>query len=314
MTNQFAVLFPGQGSQSVGMMNTYAENSIVRDLFNTASDCLGYDLWALVATDTKAQLNQTTYTQPALLAADVAAWRVFFTESHLRPKAVAGHSLGEYAALVCAGVISFEDALKLVAMRGQLMQEAVPEGQGAMAAIVGLSDDAVDKVCIDAADSGDVSAANYNSVGQVVIAGQTTAVEKAIVLAKAAGARIAKKIPVSVPSHCALMQPAADKMRAVLESVSMSSPLYPVFLNVSAEAPSDVETIRQSLIEQLISPVQWVKTIRAIADLGISRFFECGPGAVLTGLNKRIDKTFDTQPLKDFEAIQAALAMLKEEV
>lgn len=310
MKSTLAVLFPGQGSQSVGMMQSYVEYPVVRDTFSVASDCLGYDLWKLVDNGPENQLNQTAYTQPALLTANIAIWRVFSEKSGLVPCAVAGHSLGEYAALVAASVLSFEDALNLVAMRGQLMQKAVPEGAGAMAAIIGLDDAAVDAVCKDASVVGPVSAANYNSVGQVVIAGAVDAVEQAMVLAKQAGARMAKQIPVSVPSHCVLMQPAAEAMRKELEATPMQPPQFPVFQNVNADMTTDIALIRQSLIDQLVSPVQWVKTIQRMVKEGASIFLECGPGNVLTGLNKRIDKALVTMPLKECDGIDAAIQML----
>ncbi|OGT33788.1 MAG: [acyl-carrier-protein] S-malonyltransferase [Gammaproteobacteria bacterium RIFCSPHIGHO2_02_FULL_39_13] len=288
---QFAILFPGQGSQSVGMLSDLPEKfSRVKNIFDNASSILGYDLWDLVQNGPAEKLDQTELTQPALLAADVAVfeyWKLTHTET---PMFLAGHSLGEYAALVCAEAIQFEDAIALVAARGKFMQEAVPAGFGAMAAIIGLADQDVVAICNSASSAGMVSPANFNSIGQIVIAGENKAVEKAIALAQEKGAKIAKKIPVSVPSHCALMQNAADKMAEKLKSVAIKKPLIPVIHNVDVMSYDAPEKICDALIRQLISPVRWVETIQFMINHHVKTFYECGPGKVLSGLNKRISK------------------------
>ena len=267
----------------------------VQKKFTIASRILGYDLWDLVQNGPEDQLNQTAFTQPALLVADVAVWTCWRQKNNETPSFLAGHSLGEYAALVCTEVLSFEDAIALVALRGEAMQSAVKTGKGAMAAIVGLNDDVVLAVCERA--GGVVSPANYNSIGQVVIAGETSAVEKAMTLAQEKGAKLVKKIPVSVPSHCALMQPAADMMAKKLKTVTMKAPIIPVIQNAEAVAYQSPEKIRDALIQQLTSPVRWVATIQKIMQQGVSLFFECGPGNVLAGLNKRISKEIVTKCL-----------------
>lgn len=287
MTHACAFVFPGQGSQSIGMLADFARKSkLVTETFATASTELGYDLWQLVQHGEAAQLNATAVTQPALLTASVALWRLWQDRGGELPSALAGHSLGEYSALVCAGVLGFEDAVKLVAARGRYMQAAVPEGQGSMAAIIGLSDDAVNQVCAEI--DGLVAAANYNTIGQVVIAGETEAVNQAMVAAKMAGAKMVKALAVSVPSHCQLMQSAAAQLARDIERIDFQSPKIPVVNNVNAQSPQAGSAIKTALIEQLCQPVQWVKTIQALAtEQGIHRFIECGPGNVLTGLIKR---------------------------
>ena len=282
-----ALLFPGQGSQSVGMLaELAAQHSQVQEIFSTASDILHYDLWALTQNGPEEQLNQTEFTQPALLAADIAVFECWKINNTEKPAFLAGHSLGEYAALVAAESLSFKDAIALVAARGKYMQEAVLPGKGAMAAIVGLSDEAVVDICAQVA--GVVSPANFNAIGQVVIAGEVEAVLTAIDLAKQQGAKLAKQIPVSVPSHCMLMQSAADKMAEKLQTTVIKKPLIPVIHNVDVKTHDNPADIRTALIEQLIAPVQWVKTIQWIAAQGVTNFVECGPGKVLMGLNKRI--------------------------
>lgn len=282
--SQLALLFPGQGSQSVGMLKELSETfDGVKKTFDRASTVLGYDLWDLAQNGPAERLDQTEFTQPALLAADIAVFEHWKTVETTKPAFFAGHSLGEYAALVAAESIAFEDAVALVAARGQTMQAAPA---GAMAAILGLDDEAVIAICAETA--GVVSPANFNSIGQVVIAGEVPAVEHALVLAKERGAKIAKKIPVSVASHCMLMQSAAQRMTEKLASVTIKKPVIPVVHNFDVKTHDAPEAIRQALIQQLISPVRWVETIHFIRAQGVSTFFECGPGKVLTGLNKRI--------------------------
>jgi [acyl-carrier-protein] S-malonyltransferase len=296
----FAFLFPGQGSQSVGMLSDLsARFPSVKKTFDTASSILGYDLWDLTQQGPAEKLDQTEFTQPALLAADVAVWECWQSINQQKPQFFAGHSLGEYAALVCAESIAFEDAVSLVSYRGKYMQSAVPENTGAMAAIVGLEDDAVATVCDQASDIGLVSPANFNSLGQVVIAGEVLAVEKAIELAKTAGAKIAKKIPVSVPSHCALMQPAADQMTQKLAYIDIKKPVVPVIQNADVAYFETAQAIRAALVKQLISPVRWVETIQYMMKNDCHLFFECGPGKVLSGLNKRISRDINTDCVLD---------------
>ncbi|MDF1655011.1 MAG: ACP S-malonyltransferase [Coxiellaceae bacterium] len=287
---KLAMVFPGQGSQSVGMMLELAPHfPVVEQTFQKASEVLGYDLWQLVSQGPAEQLNQTVYTQPALLAADIAFWRCWLHQGGVHPEWVAGHSLGEYAALVAAESIMFEDAVSLVAKRAELMQACVQPGEGAMAAIIGLQDEQVKELCekID----GVVTPANYNSVGQVVIAGEAGAVEQVVDLARESKARMAKVIPVSVPSHCALMEPATEAFAIALSAVNIATPNMKVIQNVDVTYHTNGESIRQDLLRQLTSPVRWVETIQLMAANEIDVIFECGPGKVLTGLNKRIDKS-----------------------
>jgi [acyl-carrier-protein] S-malonyltransferase len=286
----FSLLFPGQGSQSLGMLSDLSEKfPIVQKIFSDASAVLHYDLWDLVQHDEN-KLNQTEFTQPALLAADVAMYECWKLSHDEKPAFFAGHSLGEYAALVCADAIAFQDAITLVAARGKYMQDAVPAGSGAMAAIVGLDDHDVVEICKQASDSGVVSPANYNSIGQIVIAGENLAVEKAIVLAQEKGAKIAKKIPVSVPSHCPLMQSAADHMSEKLKSIDIKTPRIPVIQNADVAFYDSADQIRDALIRQLTLPVRWVETIQYMMNHNVNTFLECGPGKVLCGLNKRISR------------------------
>lgn len=286
--DKLAMVFPGQGSQSVGMLAHLAEQfGVVQQTFAQASNVLGYDLWHLAAEGPAEKLNQTTFTQPALLAADVAMWRVWLHKNGVQPEWVAGHSLGEYAALVVAESLSFDDAIALVAKRGELMQGAVRPGEGAMAAIIGLDDAVVAQLCEQV--EGIVSPANFNSVGQVVVAGHAQAVEQVVDAAKVAKARMAKIIPVSVPSHCALMDVAKPEFSKALQAVNVATPNMHVLQNVNAQIVSEPEQIRKNLLDQLTAPVLWVDTIRALAKQGVEMVFECGPGKVLTGLNRRIE-------------------------
>lgn len=289
--NHLAFVFPGQGSQSVGMLNDLSSrHPCVKATIEEASDVLHYDMWQLISNGPEEKLNQTEYTQPALMATDVACWRVWCAEHDERPALLAGHSLGEFAAFVAAEALRFNDGLMLVAQRGQLMQAAVPVGEGAMAAIVGLDDAEVQLLCEQAAEGQVVSPANYNSIGQIVIAGHAPAVERAVVLANAAGARLAKLIPVSVPSHCALMMPAAVGLKQQLDAITLNPPIFPVIQNVDARVHHDIADIRHCLIEQLTRPVRWVATIQNMQAQGITEMVECGPGKVLAGLIKRISR------------------------
>ncbi|WP_028113712.1 ACP S-malonyltransferase [Ferrimonas kyonanensis] len=306
--SKFAFVFPGQGSQTVGMLaELAAENEVVSQTFVEASEVLGYDLWNLVSQGPAEDLNQTQRTQPALLAASVALYRAYRQAGGAVPAAMAGHSLGEYSALVCAGVLDFKDAIKLVELRGLAMQDAVPAGTGAMYAIIGLDDDAIAAACEQAAQGQVVSPVNYNSPGQVVIAGEKDAVERAGALCKEAGAKRALPLPVSVPSHCALMKPAADKLALALNDLTLSAPEVPVINNVDVTAETDADAIRQALIRQLYSPVRWTETINAMAEQGIETTYECGPGKVLTGLAKRINKTISAAALNCPATLAAAL-------
>lgn len=291
MTQQFAFVFPGQGSQSVGMLNKLAQSHvIVQQTFQEASDAVDVDLWALASDGPAENLNQTFNTQPVMLAAGVAVWRVWQQLQGASPVIMAGHSLGEYTALVCAGAIPFGAAAALVAERGRLMQEAVPKGEGAMAAILGLDDGQVRTLCDQAADGDVVEAVNFNSPGQVVIAGSAVAVERAMELAKEAGAKRAISLPVSVPSHCALMKPAAVKLQLKLADVAIETPRVAVIHNVSVASESDADVIRQRLVEQLYAPVRWVETVQKMQADGVGMLVEAGPGKVLTGLTRRIDR------------------------
>jgi len=304
---KLAFVFPGQGSQSVGMMQGWGDRVEVRATFAEASDALGQDLWALVAEGPADLLNQTVNTQPAMLAADVAAWRAWQAAGGAKPAMLAGHSLGEYAALVAAGALGFGDAIRLVRVRAEAMQAAVPEGVGAMAAILGLDDDAVRAACADAAAGEVVEAVNLNSPGQVVIAGNKAAVERAMALAKERGAKRALPLPVSVPSHSSLMQPAADKLLAHLQTVAIAAPQIPVLHNTDVQSHAEPDAIRAALARQLHTPVRWVETVRALKAAGVERVVECGPGKVLAGLNKRIDDSLPAVALLDEASLAAAL-------
>ena len=311
MTQKIAFVFPGQGSQSVGMLGELAEQyPLVTETFEEASDALGFDLWKLVSEGPESDLNQTQNTQPALLAAGVSVWRVWEQLGTATPAMMAGHSLGEYSALVSAGAIEFADGIRLVAERGRLMQEAVPEGTGAMAAILGLDDQAVKDVCTDSAAGQVVEAVNFNSPGQVVIAGHKEAVARAVEAAKEAGAKRAVELPVSVPSHCALMRPAAERLAEQLKETAVSAPVIPVLHNVSVSAESDPDMIRQRLVEQLYSPVRWVETILAMKRENVMHIVEAGPGKVLTGLMRRIDRELDATALFDPQGFEKLLETL----
>ncbi|WP_392561513.1 ACP S-malonyltransferase [Orbus sturtevantii] len=309
---KFAMVFPGQGSQSIGMLKELSEKySIIEETFSQASSVLGYDLWQLVQNGSAEELNKTWITQPALLAASVAIFRIWQDEQGPMPELMAGHSLGEYSALVCAGVIRFEDAIKLVELRGKLMQEAVPAGTGAMYAIIGLDNDLIAKACEEAAQGQVVSPVNFNSPGQVVIAGNKEAVERAGVLCKEAGAKRALPLPVSVPSHCALMKPAADKLAQALKNITFYQPNYPVINNVNVKIETDSQAIKDALIAQLYSPVRWTECVEYMAKQGIIVVTEVGPGKVLTGLTKRIVDSLSSIAINDSTSLLDALENTK---
>ncbi len=306
---QLAFVFPGQGSQTVGMLaELAADNPQVEATFREASDALGYDLWQLVQQGPAEELNKTWQTQPALLAASVAIYRVWQQKQGAQPVLLAGHSLGEYSALVCAGVLAFADAIKLVELRGKLMQEAVPEGTGAMQAIIGLDDEAIRKACEESAQGEVVSPVNFNSPGQVVIAGNKDAVERAGAACKAAGAKRALPLPVSVPSHCALMKPAAVKLAVALEEIAFNAPDVPVVNNVDVKCENDAAAIRNALVRQLYSPVRWTESVQFIAEQGVTQLLEMGPGKVLTGLIKRIADNLTATAVNDPASLSAALS------
>ena len=304
---KFAMVFPGQGSQTVGMLAELAgEYPIVQETFKQASEVLGYDLWQLVQEGPAEELNKTWQTQPALLTASVAVYRVWQQKyPALKPEVMAGHSLGEYSALVCAGVLDFQDAVKLVELRGKLMQQAVPEGTGAMYAIIGLDNDAIINACKQAEQGEVVSAVNFNSPGQVVIAGAKAAVERAAALCKEAGAKRALPLAVSVPSHCALMKPAADQLSVSLESITLKAPVVAVLNNVDVKAETDAVAIRNALVRQLYSPVRWTETVEKMAQNGVEVLVEVGPGKVLNGLTKRIVDSLQAVSVNDVKSLDS---------
>lgn len=306
--DNLAFIFPGQGSQKIGMFAEFAEtHSQVIETFAEASDVLGYNLWARVQQGTQEEINLTECTQPLLLTASVAAWRVWQANGGKQPAFLAGHSLGEWSALVCAGVVAFTDAVKLVQLRGKFMQEAVPAGVGAMAAIIGLDDNAVLEACKQAENGQEVCAVNFNSPGQVVIAGHAEAVERAMVLCKEAGAKRALPLPVSAPFHTSLMKPAADRLAENIAQISFSVPKIPVVHNVNAQTESSPEKIKALMIEQIYSPVRWVDCMNALASHGIEQVVECGPGRVLAGLMKRINKSITAAAIETPEGMSKAL-------
>ena len=303
-----AFIFPGQGSQSIGMMNVLAESSkVIQDTFTEASSALGYDLWELVTNGPAEKLNATEYTQPAMLTAGVATWRIWLEAGGSAPALMAGHSLGEYTALVCAGAMSFTDAVSLVSDRARFMQQAVPEGEGAMAAILGLDDESVRTLCQQNATGEVLQAVNYNAPGQVVVAGSAAAVGRLLENAKAAGAKRALQLPVSVPSHCALMQPASDLMAVRLKEMPISQGQIPVIHNVNVQTAADEEEVRQLLARQISEPVRWVETINSMNEKGVTQLIECGPGKVLCGLSKRINRDMSCTPLITKDYITTAL-------
>jgi len=303
-----ALVFPGQGSQSVGMMAAYGDHPVIRDTFAEASAALGEDLWQMVVEGPAERLALTVNTQPLMLTAGVAVYRAWLAAGAPAPSVVAGHSLGEYSALVAAGALSFADAVPLVRFRAQAMQEAVPAGEGAMAALLGLEPAVVDAVCAEAAQGQVVSAANLNAPGQIVIAGATAAVERAVALAKERGAKRAVPLPVSAPFHCALMRPAAERLAERLQSVKISVPTIAVVNNVDVAVETDPERIRDALIRQAYSPVRWIETIETIAARGVSHIFECGPGKVLAGMSKRSAGDVPCAPIHDAASFDEAVA------
>ncbi len=306
-------LFPGQGSQSVGMLSELAaEYDCVHETFAEASEALGFDLWQLAQQGPTEKLNQTANTQPAMLTAGAAVWRAWRSSEGVKPDYMAGHSLGEYTALVCAGAIDFAETVRLVADRGRFMQEAVPVGQGGMAAIMGLDDDAVRALCAQAAQGDVLEAVNFNAPGQVVIAGATGAVQRAVEQAKTAGAKRAVPLPVSGPFHCGLMQPAAERMAERLRRVEIRSPQIPVLHNTYVQTERDADAIRRVLVQQLESPVRWVETIKKMAACGVDTLIECGPGKVLSGLNRRIAPEMEAAAVFNPASLQEALVKSSE--
>ena len=302
------MVFPGQGSQSVGMLAELAgAHSSVRATFDEASTALKLDLWKLAQSGPEAELNRTVNTQPALLTAGIAVWRAWKAEGGEDPALIAGHSLGEFTALVCAGSISLADAVALVADRGRFMQQAVPEGEGAMAAILGLDDAVIERICVEAAGGQTVAAANYNAPGQVVIAGHRDAVYRAMELARGEGAKRAIALPVSVPSHCALMQPAAGAFSKRLERVAFTDARIPIVQNVDAQPRTSAQAIVPALVQQLFRPVRWVDVIRKMQSRGIRRIVECGPGRVLSGLVRRIDRSLEGSAAGDPDGLEQAM-------
>ncbi|SDY15552.1 ACP S-malonyltransferase [Nitrosomonas sp. Nm33] len=309
-----AFIFPGQGSQSVGMMKGYADLPLMHETFSEAADILKQDLWSLANQGPAEDLNLTVNTQPIMLTAGVAVYRAWENLGGKKPDYLAGHSLAEYTALVVSGALTFPDALKLVSYRAKIMQECVPEGVGGMAAIVGLDDDEVRAVCAEIMSSYDgisLEPANFNSPGQIVIAGHKNAVQHAMELSKAKGAKLAILLPMSIPSHCSLMRPAAEKMHQLLEKISFESPTIPILHNVDVQQHHDAVSIREILAKQLYSPVQWTETIRAFASADVDHVIECGPGKVLTGLTKRIDGKLKSLSLTDSNALRQTIDILK---
>lgn len=305
----FAFVFPGQGSQSVGMMAAYGDAPVVRATFDEASNALGDDLWAMVADGPAEVLTQTVNTQPVMLTAAIAAWRLWLDKGGRKPAVLAGHSLGEYSALVAAGVISFTDAVPLVRLRAAAMQEAVPVGTGAMAAILGLDNTGIMAACSEASQGEIVEPVNFNANGQTVIAGHKAAVERAMDACKARGAKMTKALPVSAPFHSSLIRPAADKLAARLAELSLNTPLIPVINNVDVAIESDTVRIKDALIRQAYNPVRWVETIQAMAAMGVTTVAECGPGKVLAGLTKRCADGVVGVALADAAGIEANLGL-----
>ncbi|MFT5755623.1 MAG: [acyl-carrier-protein] S-malonyltransferase [Alteromonadaceae bacterium] len=311
MQKNLAFIFPGQGSQAVSMLADFVGNDVVQNTFSEASTALGYDLWQLVFAGPAEKLNQTSYTQPALLTASVALWRLWQSQSDIKPTLLAGHSLGEYSALVCADVLSLADAVQLVEKRGEFMQTSVPEGIGAMAAIIGLDDQSTIAACAQAQENDVVAAVNFNSPGQVVIAGHKAAVARAGELCKSAGAKRVLPLPVSVPSHCALMKGAAEKLSIELDKLTFNEPTINVVNNVDVAMERSAENIKNALVKQLYSPVRWTETVESLSKQGISLVVEAGPGKVLQGLIKRIDKSITCVPINDKASLDKALELIK---
>lgn len=306
-----ALVFPGQGSQKVGMMaDAYEAFESVRDTFDEAASAVDYDMWALIKSGPQETLNLTETTQPVLLTCSVALWRAWQAQGGARPGIMAGHSLGEFSALVCAGAIAFADAVTLVRRRGEFMQTAVPVGEGAMAAVLGLDDAVINEICelVSSQSNTTVSAVNFNSPGQVVIAGATAAVDNASTALKEAGATRVLPLPVSAPFHTRLMKPAGERLAEAIADITISSPSIPVVHNVNAQTESDPEKIRSLLVEQIYSPVQWTGCMRVMVDSGATQFVECGPGKVLCGLARRIDKSLNVMAIENPDALRTALS------
>jgi len=313
MTAKLAFVFPGQGSQSVGMLDDVATgNPVVRKTFSEASDALDVDLWKLVSGGPKEELDLTHNTQPAMLASGVAVWRLWNERGGAPPAWMAGHSLGEYTALVCAGAVPFADGVRLVAERGRLMQDAVSEGTGAMAAVLGLADEAVRAACAEAAQGQVVEAVNFNAPGQIVVAGHAEAVSRAIEIARRMGAKRTIVLPVSVPSHCALMRTAAERLGERLAAVTIRSPAVPVLHNVSVDTASDPDLIRDLLVQQLYHPVRWVEIIQRLSSEAVGTVVELGPGRILTGLVKRITKNLEAIGVFDSRSLDSALEVTRD--
>ncbi|CAG4883337.1 malonyl-CoA-[acyl-carrier-protein] transacylase [Georgfuchsia toluolica] len=308
---KFALVFPGQGSQSLGMMSAYGEHPVLRDTFAEASAALGRDLWQLVQEGPAEALNQTVNTQPLMLTAGIAVYRLWQALGGPQPAMVAGHSLGEYAALVAADVIPLPDAVPLVELRARAMQEAVPQGVGAMAAILGLDVPSIEAACAEAAQGQVVQTVNFNSPEQTVIAGHAAAVQRAADACKAEGAKRALLLPVSAPFHCSLMQPAAEKLKARLATLTLSAPTIPVLNNVDVLVQNEPDRIRAALVRQAASPVRWVETMKAMQDAGLTHVYECGPGKVLAGLVKRCADGLSGGAINDLKGLEAALAAVK---
>lgn len=303
-----AFVFPGQGSQKVGMLAAIAaEHAVIEKTFAEASDALGYDMWDMVQNGEQETLNLTENTQPILLTASTALYRLWCEQSEVRPAMMAGHSLGEFSALVAAGSLPFQDAVKLVRDRGRFMQTAVPVGEGAMAAVLGLEDAQIAEICAATSASGVVEAVNFNAPGQVVIAGQVAAVEAAIAACKEAGAKRAMPLPVSAPFHTSLMRPAGEKLAEAIADITISSPEVPVVHNVHAQTEADPEKIRALLVEQIYSPVKWVDCVKTLLANEVERTLECGPGKVLSGLNRRVQKSLAVSNIEEPADLQAAL-------
>jgi len=313
--NNIAFVFPGQGSQKIGMLAAaYQRFECVQATFAEASEVLGYDMWDLVQNGEQDALNLTETTQPVLLTSSVALWRAWQAQDGAQPAVMAGHSLGEFSALVCAGALGFADAVELVRQRGAFMQAAVPVGVGAMAAIIGLDDDAINRICLETSNTseGIVAAVNFNSPGQVVIAGHAATVEAAIVALKEAGAKRALPLPVSAPFHTELMKPAGEKLAQAIGALEISTPSIPVVHNVHAKTESEPEKIAGLLVEQISSPVQWTSCVQAMVSRGAQRFVECGPGKVLSGLNRRIDKSLASFSIEEPDALDSAQSELSD--
>lgn len=310
--DNLAMVFPGQGSQKVGMLAAYYETyPCFAETFTSASEVLGFDLWALIQNGPEEKINLTENTQPILLTSSVALWRVWQEQGGPQPAYMAGHSLGEWSALVCAGVVRLEDAVKLVQLRGRYMQEAVPVGEGAMAAIIGLADDVIKEICSKHQNLGVVSAVNFNAPGQVVIAGKKEAVEAASEECKSSGAKRALPLPVSAPFHTSMMLPAAERLAKDMENIEFADPQTPIVHNVTASTEASGAEIKKLMIEQIAAPVRWVECVQALADNKVTHAVECGPGKVLAGMIKRIDKSVSSSALETPDSLRSALESFK---